>query len=181
MRDDEIFQLAISDLSLNDDILQSEKITHSVKLIEPNNPFQAVQEGKCHSMGSFLQSIALLFYFITRDRRARGDPTVFAELLVALWLQSNNSSSYVYRVKVLHVLILHVFRQRSDVHFTRGVKGGGCRSSGISKEDHASFSVLTRRGYLVAPARHRASVVKVSSVVEKLGGSIELVHHSEGK
>ena len=45
-RDDEIFQLAISDLSLNDDILQSEKITHSVKRIEPNNPFQAVQEGK---------------------------------------------------------------------------------------------------------------------------------------
>ncbi|XP_066549590.1 glutamate receptor ionotropic, delta-1 [Amia ocellicauda] len=42
--DDEIFQLAISDLSLNDDILQSEKITHSIKLIEPNNPFQAVQE-----------------------------------------------------------------------------------------------------------------------------------------
>ncbi|CDQ58318.1 unnamed protein product [Oncorhynchus mykiss] len=45
-RDDEIFQLAISDLSLNDDILQSEKITHSVKSIEANNPFQAVQEGK---------------------------------------------------------------------------------------------------------------------------------------
>ncbi|XP_056291791.1 glutamate receptor ionotropic, delta-1-like [Pseudoliparis swirei] len=45
-RDDEIFQLAISDLSLNDDLLQSEKITHSVKLIEANNPFQAVQEGK---------------------------------------------------------------------------------------------------------------------------------------
>ncbi|XP_061913802.1 glutamate receptor ionotropic, delta-1-like [Entelurus aequoreus] len=46
VRDDEIFQLAISDLALNDDILQSEKITHSVKLIEPNNPFQAVQEGR---------------------------------------------------------------------------------------------------------------------------------------
>ncbi|KAF4084556.1 hypothetical protein AMELA_G00107500 [Ameiurus melas] len=45
-RDDEIFQMAISDLSLNDDILQSEKITHSIKFIEPNNPFQAVQEGK---------------------------------------------------------------------------------------------------------------------------------------
>lgn len=56
MRDDEIFQLAISDLSLNDDILQSEKITHSVKLIEPNNPFQAVQEGKRDSPpGLFLQ------------------------------------------------------------------------------------------------------------------------------
>uniref|UniRef100_A0A3B5LLM0 Uncharacterized protein n=1 Tax=Xiphophorus couchianus TaxID=32473 RepID=A0A3B5LLM0_9TELE len=49
VKDDEIFQLAISDLSLNDDILQSEKITHSVKLIEPNNPFQAVQEGKTPS------------------------------------------------------------------------------------------------------------------------------------
>uniref|UniRef100_A0A3Q2CTZ6 Glutamate receptor ionotropic, delta-1 n=1 Tax=Cyprinodon variegatus TaxID=28743 RepID=A0A3Q2CTZ6_CYPVA len=46
VRDDEVFQLAVSDLSLSDDILHSEKITHSIKLIEPNNPFQAVQEGK---------------------------------------------------------------------------------------------------------------------------------------
>lgn len=46
-RDDEVFQLAVSDLSLSDDVLQSEKITHSIKLIEPNNPFQAVQEGVC--------------------------------------------------------------------------------------------------------------------------------------
>ncbi|KAG7507544.1 hypothetical protein JOB18_037428 [Solea senegalensis] len=44
VRDDEVFQLAVSDLSLSDDVLQSEKITHSIKLIEPNNPFQAVQE-----------------------------------------------------------------------------------------------------------------------------------------
>lgn len=41
-----MFQLAISDLSLNDDILQSEKITYSIKVIEANNPFQAVQEGE---------------------------------------------------------------------------------------------------------------------------------------
>uniref|UniRef100_A0A3P9BUH2 Uncharacterized protein n=1 Tax=Maylandia zebra TaxID=106582 RepID=A0A3P9BUH2_9CICH len=46
VQDDQVFQLAVSDLSLNDDILQSEKITHSIKLIAPNNPFQAVQEGK---------------------------------------------------------------------------------------------------------------------------------------
>uniref|UniRef100_A0A3Q3KF79 Uncharacterized protein n=1 Tax=Monopterus albus TaxID=43700 RepID=A0A3Q3KF79_MONAL len=46
VRDDEVFQLAVSDLSLSDDVLQSEKITHSIKLIEPDNPFQAVQEGK---------------------------------------------------------------------------------------------------------------------------------------
>lgn len=62
MRDDEIFQLAISDLSLNDDILQSEKITHSVKLIEPNNPFQAVQEGKKNGP----------FYVITRRATSGG-------------------------------------------------------------------------------------------------------------
>ncbi|KAG8551873.1 hypothetical protein GDO81_004318 [Engystomops pustulosus] len=43
-KDNEIFQLAVSDLNLNDDILQSEKIGHTIKIIEPNNPFQAVQE-----------------------------------------------------------------------------------------------------------------------------------------
>ncbi|KFO34004.1 Glutamate receptor delta-1 subunit [Fukomys damarensis] len=43
-KDDRVFQLAVSDLSLNDDILQSEKITYSIKVIEANNPFQAVQE-----------------------------------------------------------------------------------------------------------------------------------------
>uniref|UniRef100_A0A667XE21 Uncharacterized protein n=1 Tax=Myripristis murdjan TaxID=586833 RepID=A0A667XE21_9TELE len=54
VRDDEVFQLAVSDLSLSDDILQSEKITHSIKLIEPNNPFQAVQEGKDAASPPFL-------------------------------------------------------------------------------------------------------------------------------
>ena len=54
VRDDEVFQLAVSDLSLSDDILQSEKITHSIKLIEPNNPFQAVQEGKARRRVSTL-------------------------------------------------------------------------------------------------------------------------------
>ncbi|XP_053548014.1 glutamate receptor ionotropic, delta-1 [Bombina bombina] len=43
-KDMEVFQLAVSDLSLNDEILQSEKITFSFKYTEPNNPFQAVQE-----------------------------------------------------------------------------------------------------------------------------------------
>lgn len=85
MRDDEIFQLAISDLSLNDDILQSEKITHSVKLIEPNNPFQAVQEGK---RGSPLDHffLPLLFYLMTWGRRVR--KVVFShsiKLLIAVF------------------------------------------------------------------------------------------------
>uniref|UniRef100_UPI00398E9103 glutamate receptor ionotropic, delta-1-like n=1 Tax=Pristiophorus japonicus TaxID=55135 RepID=UPI00398E9103 len=43
-KDDEVFHLAVSDLSLNDDILQSEKITFSIKFVEANNPFQTVQE-----------------------------------------------------------------------------------------------------------------------------------------
>lgn len=60
MRDDEVFQLAVSDLSLSDDILQSEKITHSIKLIEPNNPFQAVQEGKSSSCRRLLTVNACL-------------------------------------------------------------------------------------------------------------------------
>uniref|UniRef100_A0A8C3KB30 GRID1 protein n=1 Tax=Calidris pygmaea TaxID=425635 RepID=A0A8C3KB30_9CHAR len=41
-KDDEVFKQAVSDLNLNDDILQSEKITYSIKLIEANNPFHAV-------------------------------------------------------------------------------------------------------------------------------------------
>ncbi|RMC11729.1 hypothetical protein DUI87_11852 [Hirundo rustica rustica] len=45
-KDDEVFKQAVSDLNLNDDILQSEKITYSIKLIEANNPFHAVQEEK---------------------------------------------------------------------------------------------------------------------------------------
>ncbi|KAM6443663.1 glutamate receptor ionotropic, delta-1 isoform 1-T2 [Liasis olivaceus] len=43
-KDDEIFKQAVADLSLNDDILQSEKITYTIKLIDANNPFHAVQE-----------------------------------------------------------------------------------------------------------------------------------------
>lgn len=76
-RDEEIFQLAISDLSLNDDILQSEKITHSVKLIEPNNPFQAVQEGKPGSSppDSFFNKLPPLFDLITQGQEASGRPS----------------------------------------------------------------------------------------------------------
>lgn len=76
VRDDEIFQLAISDLSLSDDVLQSEKITHSVKLIEPNNPFQAVQEGKWHPLPPWphahthFQPLSTIFNCLGHTRRA---------------------------------------------------------------------------------------------------------------
>uniref|UniRef100_A0A4W3IEB1 Glutamate receptor n=1 Tax=Callorhinchus milii TaxID=7868 RepID=A0A4W3IEB1_CALMI len=43
-KDDEVFRLAVSDLNLNEEILQTEKITFSVTFVDGNNPFQAVQE-----------------------------------------------------------------------------------------------------------------------------------------
>ncbi|KAJ7324324.1 hypothetical protein JRQ81_017344 [Phrynocephalus forsythii] len=51
-KDDEIFKQAVADLSLNDDILQSEKITYTIKLIEANNPFHAVQEVASKTSGA---------------------------------------------------------------------------------------------------------------------------------
>uniref|UniRef100_A0A3P9PMF7 Glutamate receptor ionotropic, delta-1 n=1 Tax=Poecilia reticulata TaxID=8081 RepID=A0A3P9PMF7_POERE len=64
VRDDEVFQLAVSDLSLSDDILHSEKITHSIKLIEPNNPFQAVQEGKDAATTTFLFLFRVFWFWV---------------------------------------------------------------------------------------------------------------------
>ncbi|XP_044051876.1 glutamate receptor ionotropic, delta-2 isoform X1 [Siniperca chuatsi] len=43
-KDDEVFRLAVSDLNLNNEILETEKITISVEFVDGNNPFQAVQE-----------------------------------------------------------------------------------------------------------------------------------------
>ncbi len=84
IRDDEVFQLAISDLSLNDDILQSERITHSIKLIEPDNPFQAVQEGEWLT-GISQQSInhAVLLYLYVRSICLSSYP-ISLDLLVRL-------------------------------------------------------------------------------------------------
>lgn len=44
-KDDEVFRLAVADLNLNNEILETEKITISVEFVDGNNPFQAVQEG----------------------------------------------------------------------------------------------------------------------------------------
>uniref|UniRef100_A0A3B3TKU3 Uncharacterized protein n=1 Tax=Poecilia latipinna TaxID=48699 RepID=A0A3B3TKU3_9TELE len=45
-KDDEVFRLAVADLNLNNEILETEKITFSVEFVDGNNPFQAVQEGR---------------------------------------------------------------------------------------------------------------------------------------
>lgn len=37
--------MAVADLNLNNEILETEKITVSVEFVDGNNPFQAVQEG----------------------------------------------------------------------------------------------------------------------------------------
>uniref|UniRef100_A0A3B4Z203 Glutamate receptor ionotropic, delta-2 n=1 Tax=Stegastes partitus TaxID=144197 RepID=A0A3B4Z203_9TELE len=41
-KDDEVFRLAVADLNLNNEILETEKITISVEFVDGNNPFQAV-------------------------------------------------------------------------------------------------------------------------------------------
>ncbi|KAJ8262727.1 hypothetical protein COCON_G00151840 [Conger conger] len=43
-KDDEVFRMAVADLNLNNEILETEKITISVEFVDANNPFQAVQE-----------------------------------------------------------------------------------------------------------------------------------------
>ncbi|KAM9476090.1 glutamate receptor ionotropic, delta-2 isoform 1-T1 [Clarias gariepinus] len=43
-KDDEVFRMAVADLNLNNEILETEKITFSVEFVDGNNPFQAVQE-----------------------------------------------------------------------------------------------------------------------------------------
>lgn len=45
-KDDEVFRMAVADLNLNNEILETEKITISVEFVDGNNPFQAVQEGR---------------------------------------------------------------------------------------------------------------------------------------
>ncbi|KAI2661597.1 Glutamate receptor ionotropic, delta-2 [Labeo rohita] len=45
-KDDEVFRMAVADLNLNNEILETEKITVSVEFVDGNNPFQAVQEAE---------------------------------------------------------------------------------------------------------------------------------------
>lgn len=45
--------MAVADLNLNNEILETEKITVSVEFVDGNNPFQAVQEGTSFEYLSF--------------------------------------------------------------------------------------------------------------------------------
>ncbi|KAL4698554.1 hypothetical protein H8959_011211 [Pygathrix nigripes] len=77
-KDDRVFQLAVSDLSLNDDILQSEKITYSIKVIEANNPFQAVQEGVGHVA---LMAPSFQFSLTLVPRQTLGEAAVLCDCI----------------------------------------------------------------------------------------------------
>ncbi|XP_078453926.1 glutamate receptor ionotropic, delta-2-like [Lampetra planeri] len=60
-KDAEVFGQAVSDINGNDEILQSEKIAYSVKYVDGNNPFQAVQEDDCgHVYRQLLLHLRLL-------------------------------------------------------------------------------------------------------------------------
>ncbi|KAL7372170.1 hypothetical protein ABVT39_011339 [Epinephelus coioides] len=87
VRDDEVFQLAVSDLSLSDDILQSEKITHSIKLIEPNNPFQA----KAHQRQSKCLALAVTVIMFLELHKLGRLPEVRRQ---ANWRRADSSKSF---------------------------------------------------------------------------------------
>lgn len=58
-KDDEVFRLAVADLNLNNEILETEKITISVEFVDGNNPFQAVQEGRIRPRCLRVQRVAM--------------------------------------------------------------------------------------------------------------------------
>ena len=60
-KDDEVFRLAVADLNLNNEILETEKITISVEFVDGNNPFQAVQEGRERLSKSTASDDVLMF------------------------------------------------------------------------------------------------------------------------
>ncbi|KAM7408485.1 hypothetical protein PAMA_002283 [Pampus argenteus] len=111
VRDDEIFQLAISDLSLNDDILQSEKITHSVKLIEPNNPFQAVQEEG--------DDQAILLAPVNYPTVISICHKVFKACIKACWYL-NQLSDAAAEIKQLQIFFIAEIRRLSDCRWITG-------------------------------------------------------------
>nr|XP_023697048.1 glutamate receptor ionotropic, delta-1-like isoform X3 [Paramormyrops kingsleyae] len=100
VRDDEVFQLAISDLSLNDDILQSEKITHSIKLIEPNNPFQAVQED-IRGLQGFMDQASRLGLDVSLQQVDRNVSRVFSDLFSTMRTEELNRYRDTLRRAVL--------------------------------------------------------------------------------
>ncbi len=51
--------MAVADLNLNNEILETEKITVSVEFVDGNNPFQAVQEGTSFEYLICFQNILL--------------------------------------------------------------------------------------------------------------------------
>lgn len=80
-----MFKQAVSDLNLNDDILQSEKITYSIKLIEANNPFHAVQEGEPRAAPARAQGASL---------GAAGSPGPLLALAWKLFFRRGSALSY---------------------------------------------------------------------------------------
>lgn len=62
-KDDEVFRLAVADLNLNNEILETEKITISVEFVDGNNPFQAVQEGRIFQQQHCFLLIYIYFLF----------------------------------------------------------------------------------------------------------------------
>lgn len=71
-KDDEVFRTAVGDLSQNEEISQTEKITFLVTFADGNNPFQAVQESKFHTCSRLsLFACGFLFVFVSNANKNR--------------------------------------------------------------------------------------------------------------
>ncbi|XP_049614591.1 glutamate receptor ionotropic, delta-1 isoform X4 [Syngnathus scovelli] len=113
-RDDEVFQLAVSDLSLSDDVLQSEKITHSIKLIQANNPFQAVQEDM-RGLQGFLDQACREGLDVSLQRVDKNISQAFSDLFTSMRTEELNRYRDTLRraILLLSPRAAHAFVQQA--------------------------------------------------------------------
>lgn len=115
-KDDEVFRMAVADLNLNNEILETEKITISVEFVDGNNPFQAVQEGRYppeRSRGAiiwqtpafthtFINTLGLVFRSFQQSNHGyQGDPS-------STFVWSGCGDTFLWRSGYsIHTLHLH--------------------------------------------------------------------------
>lgn len=95
-KDDEVFRMAVADLNLNNEILETEKITVSVEFVDANNPFQAVQEGKSSDYLNLFWEILVhlselipfnvsLYGIAMKSNSKNADKPIYASLIQYKW------------------------------------------------------------------------------------------------
>ncbi|XP_032805400.1 glutamate receptor ionotropic, delta-2-like isoform X4 [Petromyzon marinus] len=99
-KDAEVFGQAVSDINGNDEILQSEKIAYSVKYVDGNNPFQAVQED-LRGLQSFLDQATRQGLSVSLQRVDANVSSLLAGLFSSLPIEELNRFRDLLRRTVL--------------------------------------------------------------------------------